>query len=195
MAKVFNRAVKLTGQIEKIGTPSITALEFDKNDMVRRAEGATVPTDADKGYAKGCLFARTGDGLMFVNLGTSASAKFIPVYPTLAPNATVKANAATATIAAADFPKNNTNTGASGAIVLTMPAPADVKGLAMRIYVTVAQQISLSPASTDAVYLAGSGVDDKDLVIAGVIGNYADVYCDGSDYYVIGYSGVVTKEA
>jgi hypothetical protein len=45
------------------------------------------------------------------------------------------------------------------------------------------------------VYLGGDGVDDKDLNIAGVIGNYADVYSNGSDYVVTTYSGVLTKEA
>ena len=119
----------------------------------------------------------------------------IPPPPAVAANATVKAQAGTANLAAADFPKINTNTGAGGAIVLTLPAASAVAGLSTKIQVTVAQQVSLSPASTEAVYLGGSGVANKDLVIAGVIGNYCDVYSDGVQYLVLGYSGVVTKEA
>ena len=117
------------------------------------------------------------------------------VYPVVPPDAAVNAEAATATLAAGDFGKNNTNTGASGAIVLTLPAASTVKGKCLRMQITAAQQVSLSPAAADAVYLGGDGVDDKDLVIAGVIGNYADIYSDGTNYLVTGYSGVVTKEA
>jgi len=115
-------------------------------------------------------------------------------YPLVAPNATVAAKAATANLAAADFGKNITNTGAGDAIVLTLPAAATVSGKAMRVQLTVAKNVSLSPATTEKVFLGGDGVANKDLVIAGVIGNYADIYCDGTDYFVVSYSGVLTKE-
>jgi hypothetical protein len=118
----------------------------------------------------------------------------IPPPLSVAADMTVKAQATTAAFAAADFPKNNTNTGASGGIVLTLPAASAVAGLSTRIQITAAQQVSLSPAATQAVYLGGSGVVNKDLVIAGVIGNYCDVYSNGEHYLVFGYSGVVTKE-
>ena len=36
---------------------------------------------------------------------------------------------------------------------------------------------------------------DEKLTIAGVIGNYADVYCDGERYHVFDYNGVLTKAA
>ena len=110
-------------------------------------------------------------------------------------NATVSAQTATADLATTDFGKVVTNTGAQGTIVLTLPAAASVAGLSMRVQITVAQIVSLSPAATEAVYLGGDGVDDKDLSIAGVIGNYADIYSDGSNYLVTNYSGVLTKEA
>lgn len=116
------------------------------------------------------------------------------IYPVVAPNATVAAKAATANLAAADFGKNITNTGAGDAIVLTLPAAATVSGKAMRVQLTVAKNVSLSPAATEKVFLGGDGVANKDLVIAGVIGNYADIYCDGTDYFVVSYSGVLTKE-
>lgn len=43
------------------------------------AFGTTVPTDADSGYATGCLYADTNGGdatSLFVNEGTSASCNF-----------------------------------------------------------------------------------------------------------------------
>lgn len=108
--------------------------------------------------------------------------------------ATVVAKAATATLTASDFDKVITNTGSSGTVVLTLPAARSVAGRAIKIQLTVAQIVSLSPASTEAVYLGGDGVVNKDLDIAGVIGNYVDVYSDGTKYLVLGYSGVLTKE-
>ena len=131
-------------------------------------------------YAKANIIAGLGDAR---------------VYPVVAPNATIAAKSATATLTAADFGKNVTNTGASGATVLTLPAASAVRGLSARFQSTVAQQVSLSPLAAEAVFLGGNGVVNKDLVIAGVIGNYVDVYSDGTRYLVTGYSGVVTKEA
>lgn len=112
----------------------------------------------------------------------------------LSPKATVKANATTAVVATADYPKNNTNTGATGTIALTLPAAADVKGKFARFQVTAAQIVQLVPASGEKIYLGGDGVADKYLQIAGVIGNYADIYSDGTDYLVMGYAGVLTKQ-
>jgi hypothetical protein len=120
---------------------------------------------------------------------------FDAVATTLSTLTTVKANAATAAVAAADFPKNNTNTGASGAIVLTLPAASSVKEQYMRVQLTVAQTVTLTPASGEKIYLGGSGVASKYLLIAGVIGNYAEIYSDGASYFVTGYAGVLTKEA
>jgi len=107
----------------------------------------------------------------------------------------VKANAATASIAAADFPKNNTNTGATGTIVLTLPTAASVANQKMRVYLTAAQIVRIDPYSTESIYLAGSGTAGKYLNIAAAIGNYCDVLSDGTNFYVTGFSGIVTKEA
>lgn len=120
---------------------------------------------------------------------------FDVVADSLATMTTVKANANTAAVAVADFMKNNTNTGASGAIVLTLPSAASVKDQVCRIQLTVAQTVTLTPASGEKIYLGGSGVASKYLLIAGVIGNYAHIYSDGASYFVTNYSGVLTKEA
>lgn len=110
-------------------------------------------------------------------------------------NGTVSAQASTATLTTDIAGKILTNTGASGAVTLTLPSAASMKGKTFQVKTTVAQIINLSPASTEAVYLAGSGVVNKDLVIAGVIGNTVTVYSNGTDYEAYYPNGVVTKEA
>lgn len=110
-------------------------------------------------------------------------------------NGTVSAQASTATLTNAIAGKILTNTGSSGAVTLTLPSAASMKGKTFQVKTTVAQIINLSPASTEAVYLAGSGVVNKDLVIAGVIGNTVTVYSNGTDYEAYYPNGVVTKEA
>ena len=117
------------------------------------------------------------------------------IYPVVPVDATVQAEAATTTLVAADFGLNLTNTGASGAVVYTLPAASAVAGKCARINITAAHQVSLSPVAADAIYLGGNGVDNKDVVIAGVIGNYVDLFSDGTNFFVTGYSGVVTKQA
>lgn len=117
-------------------------------------------------------------------------------YPIVAPNAAVVAKAENGNLAASDLGKNLTNTGAAGTITLTQVAASTVAGACFRVYLTVAQIVRIAPtATTGKIFLAGSGVATKYLQIAGVIGNYVDIYCDGTDYHVVGYSGVVTKEA
>lgn len=120
---------------------------------------------------------------------------FDTVVESLMTNTTVKANAATAAMNDYDFEKNNTNTGASGAIVLTLPAASSLKDKKTRIQLTVAQTVTLTPQTGEKIYLGGDGTASKYLLIAGVIGNYAEVYCDGTSFYVTAYSGVLTKES
>jgi hypothetical protein len=120
---------------------------------------------------------------------------FIPRPPLVAPSAAVSAQASTASLVIADYGKNVTNTGASGTIVLTLLAVALAAGMSLRIQVTNANIVRLLPATGEAIYLGGDGVVTKYLGIAGVIGNYCELYCDGERYLVTSYSGVVTKEA
>jgi hypothetical protein len=121
--------------------------------------------------------------------------RFSLVVEDMTTNTTVKANAATASMKDYDFEKNNTNTGAGGVVVLTLPAAASLKGQKTRIQVTVAETVTLTPQTGEKIYLGGNGVASKYLLIAGTIGNYAEVYCDGTSFYVTSYSGVLTKEA
>ena len=119
----------------------------------------------------------------------------VPPTPQVAANATVEANTSNATLAVANFGKIQTNTGASGTIVLTLPAASAVAGCAVKVQVTAAQIVRCTPASGEKVFLGGDGVASKYLNIAAVIGNFADLFSDGVQYHVTNYSGVVTKEA
>jgi len=118
------------------------------------------------------------------------------LYPVVLPNTTPVACGSTTTVTAASIAgKNLTNTGAVGGVVTTLPAANAMPNQGFRFYMTVAQTHAFSPIATDKIWLAGSGVVDKDLEIAAVIGNYADLYSDGTDWHCTGHSGVVTKEA
>lgn len=113
------------------------------------------------------------------------------VKPTVAANA----KASTASLTTSDLDTNITNTGAAGTVTLTLPTVATSKNKSIFYYATVAQITQFDPNGTEAVYLAGSGVAGKYVQVAGVIGNYLNLYCDGTQWLVLGFSGVVTKEA
>lgn len=125
----------------------------------------------------------------------TASGMQIPEPPLVAPDASVVAHAGNTTLALTDYGVNLTNTGAVGTAVYTLLAAASAAGMAMRVYLTVAQIVRLTPQTGEKIYLAGSGVASKYLNIAALVGNYVDVFCDGEKYLVQDYSGVVTKEA
>jgi len=79
MSRKLNRALQIYGDQKVVGTPSITILETDQNNKVRRAQGATVPTDTDAGYSVGCQFVDTSSGVgttLYVNEGSTTSADF-----------------------------------------------------------------------------------------------------------------------
>lgn len=119
----------------------------------------------------------------------------VPVPPVVDPKTTVTAKTGDATLTVAELRTIITNTGAAGTVVLTLPAASAAAGLTFKVQVTAAQIVRVLPATGEKVFLGGSGVASKYLQIAGVIGNYADIYCDGVDWLVLNYSGVLTKEA
>ncbi len=118
------------------------------------------------------------------------------VYPTVdLADATVVTKTADYTVLKTDMGKIFNNTADDGTQVLTLPALKDVQGECLRVAATAAQIIRLLPQTGEAINLNGSAVASKYLNIAGVIGNYVDVYADNTEWVVVGYSGVVTKEA
>lgn len=118
------------------------------------------------------------------------------IAPSVSPKlGTVTARTADATLTAAAFDAITTNTGDTDAMVLTLPTAASVANKALRVALLAAQTVTLTPVSGEKIYLNGSGVASKYLLIAGVIGNFVEIYSDGTDYMVTNYSGVVSKEA
>lgn len=97
------------------------------------------------------------------------------------------------TLAAADT--IYTNTGASGTVVFTLPSVKAAHGVTFRFHAFAAQIIRALPVTGEAVNLSGSAVVTKYLNLAGVIGNYVDLYCDGTQWIVTAWAGVLTKEA
>jgi len=118
-----------------------------------------------------------------------------PVFPVLPADTSVTAKTADATLTVAELGTIITNTGATATETLTLPAASTMVDKPIKIQLLAAQIVRLLPATGEKIYLGGSGVASKYLNIAGVIGNYADLYCDGSSYLVTSYAGVLTKEA
>ena len=180
---------------------SVSCLLKDSLNKIVLCSGTTVPTNATTGFAKGCFFVKTDAATkisgIYINVGTSTSCVFLQLSkaPFLNIDATVAAQAASATLTTSSMGKNLTNTGASGTVALTLPDVAAAAGMCGRVYLTVAQIVQLVPASGQQIFLGGSGVANKYVNIAAVIGNYVDFYSDGTYWYVTGYSGVVTKQA
>lgn len=101
------------GSLEVVGTPTVTILRTDPSGYVLEARGATVPTDTDAGYAKGCIFTKTNGGVattVYLNEGSETSADF---------NA-VESSASTITSVAAGA--GLTGGGTEGAVTLTVGA-------------------------------------------------------------------------
>jgi len=125
----------------------------------------------------------------------TGSGYMVPEPPLVPANATVVAHANAVTLTVASFALIHTNTGAIASKEWTLPAAKDAAGMSIKVQITAAQDVVLVPASGEQIFLGGGGVADEKLTIAGVIGNYADVYCDGERYHVFDYNGVLTKAA
>jgi hypothetical protein len=70
----------IKGRSETPDTTEVTVLMKDASGDILQATGITVPTDAETGYAKGCLFIDTdvaaGTTGLYVNVGTNTSCNF-----------------------------------------------------------------------------------------------------------------------
>lgn len=122
----------------------------------------------------------------------------IPLYPTIdVRRATITTKTADYTVTVADLalPTLFNNTGDTGTMVLTLPAVARAKGKVIKLALTAAQIVRLLPQTGEAINLNGSAVVTKYLNVAGVIGNFVECFCDGTQWVVTDYAGVVTKEA
>src|SRR5690606_15794254 len=122
----------------------------------------------------------------------------IPSYPTVDPRtATVTTKTANYTVTLEDLeaPTIFNNSGDDGGQVLTLPSVTEAKGKVIRAHALAAQTIDLAPQAGEAVNYNGSAVVSKYVRLAGVIGNYIELFCDGTQWIVTQANGVVTKEA
>jgi hypothetical protein len=122
----------------------------------------------------------------------------VPAYPTVdARTATIVTKTADYTVTVADLstPTIFNNAADDGTQTLSLPAVALAKGKVIRAHCLAAQIIRLDASGTESINLHGSAVAGKYVQLAGVIGNYIELFCDGTQWIVTGYSGVVTKEA
>jgi hypothetical protein len=180
-----------------------TSWEFivlrDTNNDILIMQWTTVPTDATTWYAKWAIFIDTDVATwldwIYKNVWTNTSCIFTNVSEPIMANATVSAQPSTATINNSIAGKVVTNTWASGAITLTLPTASTMTGKYFTVTVLVAQIVNLSPIATDWVFLNGSWVDNKDLILAGTIWTSATIYSNWSDYLVTSHTSWVTKEA
>lgn len=70
----------MKGEVRVVGASktSVTVIE-EKTEGITRAFGATVPTDADAGYAVGCIFVDSDGGesaTFYINEGSATSCDF-----------------------------------------------------------------------------------------------------------------------
>ena len=116
------------------------------------------------------------------------------VDPTLTPVARTGISG-TITLVAGDLNAITTNTGTTNILVLALPSATldGVDNKALKVQMTGASNIAVVPASGESIYLGGSGAANSNLIIPNTSGNYADLYCDGSQWMVVGYSGALTK--
>ena len=163
--KVTNlNVLQLDGSTETVGTPSISVLERDPAGDVMKAQGATVPTDADAGYAKGCLFVKTNGGVattVYLNEGSATSADF---------NA-IESSASTITSVAAGA--GLTGGGTDGAVTLTIGAGTGITVNADDVAITAAgvtRSLMSTPAGSkallaDSATIATTGNTDTYMVV------------------------------
>jgi hypothetical protein len=207
MPKVLNRALQLGGEDLKIGTPVVTALEFDSDGNVTRAKGATVPTDADKGYAKGCRFIKTGGSTgstEYINEGSATSADFNAVRPDGA--AALNEDVTATNVITADESGKVFFLNSATEFVSTLPAPAAglrytfiVKAApsgASYTVVTASSANIIKGVQFTAEDAAGSGdsgtADDTISFVDGqaVAGDRVDVISDGTSWFAYAFSKV-----
>lgn len=105
---------------------------------------------------------------------------------------TVTARTADTTLTADDLNAITTNAWDSGAQVLTLPAARLAWHKCLKVAVLAAQDITIATIDWEKIYLNWSWIEWNEVLIAGVIGNFADIYSDGTDYIVTNYSGVLT---
>jgi hypothetical protein len=116
-----------------------------------------------------------------------------PLLPFVAPDTTPVAKtgvSGTIILAISDMNGIITNTGTTNVLALTLPTAATSDTKCFSAVVLTAFQVTVVPATGDKIYLKGSGTTNATLILANTIGNYADLYCDGSNWLVVDGQGL-----
>lgn len=157
----------LRGNAEVVGTPTVTVYRRDSADKVIEASGATVPTDADAGYAKGCRFVKTNGGVattLYINEGSATSADFNAME--------TSASTVTAVVAGAGL----TGGGTEGSVTVNAIAGTGITVNADSIQIAagytpshIVKFAGLSASETDSdasVVISVAGVAASDIILA-----------------------------
>ena len=108
----------------------------------------------------------------------------------------VEAHTASDTLTVAESGSVHTNTGASGAITLSLPAAT--VGLKYDFYVGAAQELRIDPNGTETISLPSDGVPGAagKYLTANAVGETVRlVCCKAGTWAVFGYTGTWTAEA
>ena len=106
------------------------------------------------------------------------------------------AHVADATLTVDDNGTCHTNTGASGAVQVTLPVATP--GLHFKFSVGVAQQLRINPNGTDTISLPSTGVPGAagKYLWADAVGESVQIVCAvANSWAVFGYTGTWTSEA
>lgn len=152
------------GSTETVGTPSVVVLRRDPDSKVLEARGANVPTDADAGYAKGCIFIKTDGGVAtttYINEGSSTSADFNAVESSASTVTSVTAGAGL------------TGGGTEGALTLAVGAGTGITVNADDVAITTAgvtRALQSAPAmrkpiNVDSATIATTGDTDTYVIV------------------------------
>lgn len=108
---------------------------------------------------------------------------------------TVEAHTADDTLTTPENGTLHTNTGASGAVVLTLPAAT--VGLHYRFYVGAAQELRIDPNGTETISLPSTGVAGAagKYLVADAVGETVHLVCaKAGSWACFGYTGTWTAE-